>query len=188
MRRGVGWGCATGRAGFAGLIGLVHWAGGGLRPAVRGAGARVEGGEYYTNTQHGIYLSGSNAIVDGAEIYGNRYGVRIATADSVVRNSQVHDNTDWGIYADYGIAEGNVVFGHSGANDYGIGVNSGVARGNQVFGNERGIQGSGTVEGNRVHSNTWGINMTGWLGTVEGNQVYANTTGIWNSFFGVSAG
>jgi len=130
-----------------------------------GAANRIENSEVWSNTDRGISVIGA--------------GTTDATA-SIVRNNRVHDNGNYGIYAD-GRTQvvGNTVTRHLGslAAVYLTGANV-SASGNYVFGNQLGVSlnTGAQLSGSEVYANTTGVYVDG--GIVRGNRIYSNATGV----------
>ncbi len=109
----------------------------------------------------------------------------------MIRDNDVHDNTDYGIWAHSVNTRaisviGNKVYGHSGTNDVGMYIYGGTeAIDNEVFQNFKGIVGHSnftppltSIRNNRVYGNSNAAITAEDSVEVTGNYVYSNSVGI----------
>ncbi|MBI2478618.1 MAG: right-handed parallel beta-helix repeat-containing protein, partial [Planctomycetia bacterium] len=138
----------------------------------------------------GIWVSGTEIVIEHNEVFGSSLGIVANTiasgandeSGSYVRENLVHDNSVVGIQASLapGAVEHNTVFGHVINNAIGIHVSGGVARMNRVYANARGIEAYGlaNVEHNQVFDNVVGITGNYFNGTIAQNQIFSNQVAI----------
>lgn len=169
----------------------------GLSFSVGNDALRMLGNRVHGNSQRGLDLAGSAALIEDNEVFGNgNYGIYANYSGAVasrivVRDNQVHDNASHGIYGNSSVwIVGNDVYGHTNSNLYGVVVSgtNAVAEDNDIHGNYHGVSiGSGAlVTGNEIYGNSqYGVQVgSSSSGDVIGNRIYGNSYGIVDSGYG----
>ncbi len=161
------------------------------------SGQLISGNEIYDHGDTGIYGPTINSVISTNDIHGNRYGIysQFQNAAGIpnlqIVGNRVHDNTDYGIWANSNqsnaiLVDNNEVYGHSGTGDVAIYAYGGteVTR-NRVYGNYLGIATHShdivpltTIRNNRVFGNSFVAIQADGRAQVEANYVYSNSIGI----------
>ncbi len=165
---------------------------------ISGDGGVVDTNVSYSNSRHGIHLTGSSAaLVNNNDAYSNSsYGIFVHTNESLanVTLNETYNNLNVGLYISSNVfATNNISYGHTGSNDYGIFVSGGAtADGNISHSNFDGIRGNSTSSNNILNNTVYNNSNYGVVAyngsTISGNAIYSNNIGIqtlvWSTFTG----
>ena len=162
-------------------------------------GYQILNNEIYDHVSYGIFGPRSQTLISGNDIHGNRYGISAnfglvaGSQPLVIRDNRIHDNTEYGLYADSGnssagsiIVNNNRISGQVGDNDVGLYAYNGTqAFGNEVYGNFKGIvtTSSNSVLPSSIHTNRLFGNRNAAVtadgnAQVFGNYIYSNSIGV----------
>ena len=162
-------------------------------------GHQILNNEIYDHVSYGIFGPRWQTLISGNDIHGNRYGISAGfglpggAQPLVIRDNRIHDNTEFGLYADSAnssagsiLVVNNRIYGQIGDNDVGLHAYNGTqVVGNEVYGNFKGIVAASSnsvlptsLNTNRVFSNrNAAITVDGNV-QVFGNYLYSNSIGV----------